>query len=89
MLNVVTGELNYPAAVLIRSTEVIKGPGRICKQLSITKELNTLPAKPMTGLWFEDRGDDVDPKCIKRTPRIGVNYAGKIWSKKLYRFIIS
>ena len=37
------------------------------------------------GLWVEDR--DVVP-CVVQAPRIGVDYAGPVWSKKPYRFIL-
>ncbi|MDO8495692.1 MAG: DNA-3-methyladenine glycosylase [bacterium] len=35
----------------------------------------------------EDRGVEISPSKIKRTPRIGVDYAGPIWAKKKYRFV--
>ena len=35
MLNVVTGEIDYPAAVLIRSVEAIFGPGRLTRALAL------------------------------------------------------
>jgi DNA-3-methyladenine glycosylase len=87
MLNIVTGEENHPSAVLIRSTNNYSGPGRLTKGLSINKELNAVVASPSTGLWFEDRGVKVNKKEIEYTPRIGVEYAGNIWSKKLWRFV--
>jgi len=36
MLNIVTGEEGYPAAVLIRGTEAFNGPGRLTKGLGVT-----------------------------------------------------
>lgn len=89
MLNIVTGKKDYPAAVLIRGAGDIKGPGRLTKFLKIDKKLNDKKASVKTGLWFEDRGEVVDKKKIKRTSRIGVDYAGPIWTKKDYRFILS
>lgn len=88
MLNIVTGEKDYPAAVLIRGAGDRKGPGRLTKFLKIDKKLNGKSASVGSGLWFEDRGDLVDKKKIKRTSRIGVNYAGPIWAKKDYRFVL-
>ena len=88
MLNVVTGPKNYPAAVLIRGTKEVSGPGRLTKYLKINKKLNALRASPKTGLWFEDRGMKVNKKDIQKTPRIGVSYAGPKWSKKPYRFVL-
>lgn len=88
MLNIVTGSKDYPAAVLIRGVEGINGPGKLTKYLKITRIQNDKKAVRQTGLWFEDRGVKIDKKKIKRKPRIGVNYAGAIWSQKPYRFIL-
>ena len=87
MLNVVTGPIGYPAAVLIRSVKTASGPGRLSKALGITGELNGLPANERTGLWFTRTKR---PACVQivRTPRIGVKYAGPIWSAKELRFLL-
>ncbi|MDX1535871.1 MAG: DNA-3-methyladenine glycosylase [Candidatus Spechtbacterales bacterium] len=87
MLNIVTGPKEYPAAVLIRGTEEVSGPGRLTKKLRINKDFNYKMATPETGLWIEDKGDNVDKQKIKTTSRIGVDYAGE-WAKKPYRFIL-
>jgi len=103
MLNIVTGKKNYPAAVLIRGAEEIineqrtsyehtnrrtlDGPGKLTKFLKIDKKLNDAVASRRAGLWFEDRGVKIEKKNIKRTPRIGVHYAGN-WAKKLFRFVL-
>ena len=88
MLNVVTGPHGYPAAVLIRAVEEISGPGRLTKKLGITRRLNGNGAVQTSGLWIKDRGVRVRTKDIKKTPRIGVKYAGPTWSKKPYRFVL-
>jgi DNA-3-methyladenine glycosylase len=89
MLNLVVGPLDWPAAVLIRGLEGIHGPGRVTKRLGITRTLNATPAESSSGLWLEDRGVRVPGKCIQATPRIGVDYAGIIWSKKPWRFVLT
>lgn len=88
MLNVVTGSEGHPGAVLIRGVEGIEGPGRLTKQLSITRALNTKTAAPESGVWIEDRGVDVAPARILKTPRIGVAYAGEEWAGKPWRFVL-
>jgi DNA-3-methyladenine glycosylase len=88
MLNVVTDKKEYPAAVLLRGLESIIGPGKLTKKLSIDKSLNGKPAAKTTGLWFEDRGIKVGKKDVKKTARIGVEYAGPLWAKKHYRFVL-
>jgi DNA-3-methyladenine glycosylase len=88
MLNVVTGKEGHPSAVLIRSLEEVSGPGRLTRKFSITKALNASHARLTEKLWFEDRGMAVERSRIKRTGRIGVKYAGPIWSQKPWRFVL-
>ena len=86
MLNIVTEEKDYPAGVLIRSTENIRGPGRVAREFKIDKSFYGLPLGKKAGLWIED-SKKISRKNILKTPRIGVDYAG-IWAKKPYRFIL-
>ncbi len=90
MLNVVARERDWPAAVLIRKVELesirLDGPGKITKFFIIGKKLNGKSAKKSTNLWFEDRGVKIPQSKIKKLPRVGVNYAGPIWSSKKLRF---
>jgi DNA-3-methyladenine glycosylase len=67
---------------------LIDGPGKLTKFLKIDRRFNQKSASPKTGLWFEDRGVKIAEKDIRRTPRIGVAYAGPVWAKKKYRFIL-
>ena len=85
MLNIVTGPKDYPAAVLIRGTDLASGPGRLTKKFKINKKLNRKPAEKSSGLWIE-KGSNKKLK-IKCTPRIGISFAGPIWAKKKYRFV--
>jgi DNA-3-methyladenine glycosylase len=52
MLNVVTGPIGYPAAVLIRGVEGLVGPARLTKAIGINGSLNGKKASKRTGLWF-------------------------------------
>ncbi|MEK9168146.1 MAG: DNA-3-methyladenine glycosylase [Patescibacteria group bacterium] len=92
MLNIVTGPKEYPAAVLIRGTEFdgrrADGPGKITKTLKIGRMLNNKKAVRASGLWIEDRGVKLPPRGIRRAARIGVSYAGTVWSAKKYRFTL-
>ena len=85
MLNVVTGPVGFPAAVLIRGVEGIVGPGRLTKALGITGHLNAKVANEETGVW-SIKGEQVPDTQITRSARIGVQYAGPVWSLKPYRF---
>lgn len=87
MLNIVTGSVDYPAAILIRGAGAYNGPGKLAKALHIDKQFQGRPATVASGLWIEDRG--MKPKGrIQKAARIGVDYAGKVWAKKPYRFLM-
>src|SRR5262249_29216288 len=52
MLNIVTGPVGYPAAVLIRGAGALSGPGKLARALAIDGALNGRPAAPESGSWF-------------------------------------
>ena len=87
MLNIVTGEKEYPAAVLIRGVEGFSGPARVTKLLGVTKTVNGKKADYSSGFWIEDRSVKIARSSLRRGPRIGVDYAG-VWAKKPYRFYL-
>ena len=94
-LNIVTGKKDYPAAILIRAVKPISGllpkiqidgPGKLCRAFKINGRLNGTPAFGRTAkIWLEDRGFKIKPRQIKKSPRIGVDYAGA-YKDKLWRF---
>lgn len=102
MLNIVTGEIGYPAAVLIRAVEpaansrltiaelkkLFSGPARLTKALAIDKSFNNQPIfAKKHGLWLENKLTVIKPGRICRATRIGVDYAGKYKDKK-WRFCL-
>jgi DNA-3-methyladenine glycosylase len=61
------------------------GPGRVCAALAIG--MDHYGADLMgEAIWIEERGVKVPPREVKRTPRIGVDYAGA-WAIKPWRFV--
>lgn len=89
MLNIVTGDKDYPSAVLIRGVEGFNGPGKLSKYLKINKSFNNKLADKKTGLYIvEDKNVQSSALNILRSPRVGVTYAGPIWSKKKWRFTL-
>jgi DNA-3-methyladenine glycosylase len=88
MLNIVTGKKDYPAAVLIRGAGEINGPARLTKRLKITGTSNGKRLGRASGLWIEGPMRRIGPNLIKRTPRVGVAYAGPTWAKKKWRFVL-
>ncbi len=89
ILNIVTGPKDYPAAVLIRGTDKINGPARITKYLKVDGKFNGKFADKKTGLWIKDRGVKIKSSEIKSAKRIGVDYAGKYWSSRKWRFYLN
>ncbi len=90
-LNIVTEREGYPAAVLIRGVEIddwrVNGPGKVCRELKIDKKLNDVDLVNSKEIWLEDRGGRVAPTAVKRSPRIGIDYAGD-YKHKLGKFYI-
>lgn len=89
MLNIVIGQEDHPAAILIRGAGQYPGPGKLTNALEIRRALNGKRAAKETGLWIEDRGAVISKKHILRTPRIGIGYAGPKWTKRLHRFVLA
>jgi DNA-3-methyladenine glycosylase len=87
MLNVVTGPVGVPAAVLIRTAGPHVGPGRLTRGLGIDGGFDGRPASRRAGLWFEPAGAPPPGRRVLRTPRIGVGYAGE-WAEKPLRFVL-
>ncbi len=61
------------------------GPGRVCAALAIGMDhygADLMAEK----IWIEDRGVQPPPREVRRTPRIGVDYAGT-WALKPWRFV--
>jgi DNA-3-methyladenine glycosylase len=86
MLNLVVGPKDHPHAILIRGVGDIIGPGRLTKRLQIDRQLNGRPAHPDSGLHLEDHDREIARRFIKSGPRVGVDYAGPLWSAKPWRF---
>lgn len=88
LLNIVTGPVDYPAAVLIRGAGAVMGPGRLTRALGIDKALNTQPLGSASGIWIEAPAEPVDSRRIVAAARIGVAYAGEDWANRPYRFTL-
>jgi DNA-3-methyladenine glycosylase len=61
------------------------GPGRLTRAFRIDRSLD---GARLTGtdLWLEE-GEPVPDRRVRRTPRIGVHYAGA-WVSKPYRYVV-
>lgn len=103
MLNLVTEQKDYPAAVLIRAVEPVSGIDLMKRRREMDKlrDLASGPGK-LCLAFAVDRSlngadlcngvlyvEDRDEPAPKfnATPRVGVDYAGK-WKDKRYRFLV-
>ena len=87
MLNFVTSINDVPQAALIRGIEKFDGPGKLTKKLNIDKSFYGEDLVTSDRLWIESEINSGKIK-IKKTPRIGIDYAGEIYKNKPWRFII-
>ncbi|HKQ61798.1 MAG TPA: DNA-3-methyladenine glycosylase [Candidatus Polarisedimenticolaceae bacterium] len=91
-LNVVSGATGVPEAVLLRASEPpeaersASGPGRLCRAFAVDRRLDGVSLVGDT-LWLES-GEPVGDRQVRRTPRIGVAYAGAAASWR-YRFVLA
>ncbi len=103
MLNIVTEPKGFPAAVLIRAVEPVRGIALMKKRRATAEARNlasgpgklcqafaidrTLNGSDMCGNVLYVRDAGEPPPKIITTPRIGVDYAGK-WKRKPWRFVV-
>ena len=83
LLNIVTGEIEDPQAVLIRACVDANGPGKLTKALGITGELNRKSILETDGFWIEDDGNRYE---ILTDKRVGIGYAAQEDQDRLWRF---
>ena len=100
-LNVVTGPVDYPAAVLLRAVEPVEGWRWLAARSSEPARIASGPGRVTrafrVGLSLNradlcgggplriTRGKPVPPRLIARGRRVGVDYAGA-WASKPWRF---
>jgi len=84
MLNVVTGEVNHPQAVLICGINEITGSGRVGRTLKIDKSFYGEDLTTSERIWIENVPEISNFKTINRK---GIDYAGDVWKNKPWRFI--
>ena len=83
LLNIVTGEVDAPQAVLIRACVDAPGPGRLTKKLGITGSLNRGSVLTGRELWVADDGSRYE---ILEDKRVGIGYASQEDQNRPWRF---
>ncbi|RSK35156.1 DNA-3-methyladenine glycosylase [Hymenobacter metallilatus] len=69
------------------SAKLTAGPGLLTQALGVTP---TLSGTDLQGpiLWLEDHGEDVPETAVRRSPRVGLAYAGETAATLPWRFRI-
>lgn len=64
------------------------GPGKLCRYLKINGKHYGLDVCTNKETWLEDGRDRIKPSQITAVKRVGIDYAGKYWTNKKWRFYI-
>lgn len=89
--NIVTENIDYPAAILIRAVAIegvpqkeTNGPGKLCRFLQIDRSFTAHDLTIGKKLWIE-KGEKQEGEKVVKSKRIGVDYA-KHCKDYLWRF---
>ena len=85
LLNIVTGDVDDPQAVLIRACEDFEGPAKLTRKLMINGDFNRKDITECADLYIEDDGFQCE---VMTDTRVGINYASEEDRLKLWRFIM-
>ena len=85
MLNIVTGKINQPQAVLIRGIEGYNGPGKLTKFLQTDKSFYGEDLTTSVRIRIEP---SLKKHSYVTTPRIGIDYAGEYWKNIPWRYVL-
>lgn len=85
MFNIVTGNINESQAVLIRGIEGYNGPGKLTKALQLDRSFYGDNLIHSDRIWIDS---GLNNTKYMESNRIGIEYAGKEWSVKPWRYIM-
>jgi len=86
MLNIITGNIDHPQAILIRGTKNVSGPGKLGKVLKLDKTFYGENLETSDKIWVEE--NNITNIKYKQEPRIGIDYARE-WKNKPWRYILT
>ena len=104
MLNIVTEEDGFPAAVLIRGLlpleglpamrrrragkPLANGPAKLCQALAIDRSLDGHDLCAPKAELFIECGQEIQDPFVTTTPRVGLNTVPEPWKSKRWRFLV-
>lgn len=86
MMNVVTGQVGVPQAVLFRGLAEVSGPGRLTRMVDVDRNYNGEDLVVSERIWIEESGST---PLYTAGPRVGIDYAGEPWRSMPWRFLIN
>jgi len=86
MLNVVTGTVGVPQAVLFGGLREASGPGRLTRLIKVDKDFYGEDLASSDRIWVEEC-ETLTPYTTG--PRVGIDYAGEPWKDMPWRFLLN
>lgn len=68
--------------------DLANGPGKLCQAMGFDNSCYGLDMATSKKIWIEKSDKLLKPSQIISSPRMGIDYAGPVWSKKPWRFHI-
>ncbi|MFT3952168.1 MAG: DNA-3-methyladenine glycosylase [Oscillospiraceae bacterium] len=84
LMNIVTGDIGAPQAVLLRAGASANGPARLTKALGVDKRFNGIGINAQDMLFIADDGFSA---AVTTAPRVGIQYATPEYRDKEWRFL--
>jgi len=73
---------------VIKINQIANGPGKLCRYLKLDKSFYGEDLVKSKRIWLEDWAIKIKKAEIVASKRIGIDYAGKYWANKKWRFYI-
>lgn len=74
------------SAKFVQIRDLANGPGKLCQAMGFDGSCYGLDMATSKKIWIEKSAKIVKPSQIVSSPRIGIDYAGFVWSQKPWRF---
>lgn len=85
MMNVVTGTVGTPQAVLFRGLREADGPGKLTRLVGVDRGFYGEDLVSSERIWIEESGSRPE---YTTAPRVGIDYAAEPWKSKAWRFLM-